>query len=251
MLIRFALIITLLTLAACGQPAPPPPLPAPPAQAAPATWFICDALNRPTVLVFERDGGAVRVARYDKPNGALVERAEYQIGPEQGAAGSIYLTLLQNGAEAASIRRLNTGVLETPTAAYTTPFTSVRIGEEAVQCRWLPRTRVMAISGKRTIVLHEDGDGDLIYSSYDFADAAGARAVELANNARTSTFSVEIRGGEEQVGADGESYRFAAGSVAYAIMIERNGAGALQVTGTPAPQAAEPFIALQRGVGLE
>lgn len=248
---RSSVFMLALALAACGQPAEPPPLPAPPALAAPATWFICDALNRPTVLVFERDGGTVRVARYDKPNGALAERAEYQLGAEEGAAGSIYITLLQNGAEAATIRRLNSGVMETPVAAYTTPFTSVRIGEEEAQCRWLPRTRVMAVSGKRTIVLHEDGDGDLIYSSYDFEDAAAAGMVELSENARTSTFSAEVRGGEENVGADGESYIFRAGPVTYSVMIERDGQGALQVTGTAAPQGAEPFIALQRGVGAE
>lgn len=245
------LLIAPLILAACGQPEAPPPLPEPPAQAAPETWFICDALNMPVILVFERDGGTVRVAQYDKPNGALVQRTEYQLGAEEGAAGSVYLTLIQNGAEAGGVRRLNSGMMETPVAAYTTPFTSVRLGEREAQCRWLPRTRVMGVTGKRTVVLHEDGDGDLIYTTYDFADAATARRVELSENARTSTFSVEVRGGEEHVGADGESYAFHIGPITYSVMIERNGAGALQVTGTPAPQAAEPFVALQRGVGAE
>lgn len=248
---RFPLFAAALMLTACGQPEPPPPLPELPAQAAPETWFICDAINMPAVLVFERDGGVVRVAQYDKPNGALVQRSEYQLGAEEGAAGSVYLTLMQNGAEAGAIRRINSGVMETPVAAYTTPFTSVRLGESEAQCRWLPRTRVMGVTGKRTIVLHEDGDGDLIYTTYDFAAAPTARPVELAENARTTTFSAEVRGGEENVGADGESYVFRAGPIAYSIMIERNGAGALQVTGTQAPQAAEPFIALQRGVGAE
>jgi len=240
-----------LALAACGKPAPPPPLPEPPAQAAPTTWFICDALNMPVVLVFERDGGVARVAHYDKPNGALVQRTEYQLGAEEGAVGSIYLTLLQNGVEAGAIRRINSGMMETPVAAYTTPFTSVRIGDREAQCRWLPRTRVMGVTAKRTLVLHEDGDGDLIYTSYDFTAAAAARVVELSENARTSTFSAEVRGGEENVGADGESYTFRAGPVTYSVMIERDGQGALQVTGAAAPQAAEPFIALQRGVGAE
>jgi hypothetical protein len=247
---RRTAIAIALALIACGAPEPPP-LPAPPALAAPATWFICDALNMPAVLVFERDGGAVRVAHYDKPNGALVQRTEYQLGAEEGAAGSVYVTLLQNGAEAGAIRRLSTGVMEAPVAAYTTPFTSVRLGESEAQCRWMPRTRVLGITGKRTVLLHEDGDGDLIYTSYDFADAAAARAVELAENGRTTTFSAEVRGGGEDVGADGETYAFRAGPITYSVGIERNGAGALQITGTPTPQAAEPFIALQRGVGAE
>jgi len=248
---RAILFAITFALAACGQPAPPPPLPAPPAQAAPSTWFICDAINMPAILVFERDGDGVRVAHYDKPNGALVQRSLYQLGAEQGAAGSVYLTLLQNGAEAGAIRRLSTGMMETPIAAYTTPFTSVRLGESEAHCRWLPRTRVLAITGKRTIVLHEDGDGDLIYTAYDFAEAASARAVALADNARTTTFSAEVREGEEHVGADGESYRFHAGALSYSVTIERDGAGALQVNGTAAAQPAEPFIALQRGVGAD
>lgn len=248
---RGSLLALALALTACGQPAAPPPLPETPAQIAPATWFICDALNRPAILVFERDGGLVRVAHYDKPNGALIARSEYQLGVEEGAAGSVYLTLLQNGAEAGAIRRLNTGMMENPIAAYTVPFTSVRFGDDEAECRWMPRTRVMAITGKRTIVLHEDGDGDLIYTGYDFSDAASARRIDLAENARTTTFSVEVRGGDEHVGADGESFAFRNNAASYSISIERNGAGALQVNGTASPLPAEPFIAMQRGVGVE
>lgn len=247
---RLPLFALALCLAACEQPSPPAPLPAP-AEAIPAPWFICDALNMPTLLVFTREGGTVRVAQYDKPSGALAQRSEYQLGAEEGAAGSVYVTLMQSGAEAGAVRRLSTGVLETPTAAYTTPFASVRLGESEAHCRWMPRTRVFAVTGKRAIVLHEDGDGDLIYTSYDYADAATARPIELSNNARTTTFSAEVREGAENVGADGESYVFRAGPITYSISIGRNGTGALQVTGTPTPQGAEPFIAVQRGVGAE
>ena len=86
-------------------------------------WFICDAINAPVLLVFERDGATARVAQYDKPNGALIQRTEYTIGAEEGAAGSVYTALLQNGAEAGHVRQINPGMLETPGAAYTTPFT--------------------------------------------------------------------------------------------------------------------------------
>lgn len=250
MLARFCLLAPLLTLAACGEPAAPPP-PLPDTLAAPAPWFICDAINMPAVLVFERTGLGVEVAHYDKPNGALVERSLYQLGAEEGTAGSVMITLLQNATEAGAIRRINSGMLETPTSAYTTPFVSVRLGEAEAQCRWMPRTRVFGFTGKRAIVLHEDGDGDLIYTAYDFGDAAQARAVALSDNAQTTTFSIEVRGGEETVSPDGESYRFSAGPITYSISIERNGEGALQVTGAPSPLAAEPFIALQRGMGAE
>ncbi|HRE45083.1 MAG TPA: hypothetical protein PKY87_14080 [Terricaulis sp.] len=246
---RRSLILLAFALAAC-EPAPPPP-PLPETLAAPAPWFICDAINMPAVLVFERTDMGVEVAHYDKPNGALVERSLYQLGAEDGAAGSVLIALLQNGEEAGAIRRINSGMLETPTSAYTVPFVSVRLGDAEAQCRWMPRTRVFAVTGKRSIVLHEDGDGDLIYTSYDFADAASADPIQLSDNARTTTFSAEVRGGEESVSPDGESHRFRAGPVSYSVSIERNGEGALQVTGAPSALAPEPFIAMQRGVGAD
>ena len=251
MTMRLVLAASIFALAGCGQPAPPPPLPEPPARVSPEPWFICDAINMPAVLVFIRDSAGVEIAHYDKPNGALVQRSRYQLGGEAGTDTRVDVALLQNGTEAGAIGRLNTGALEAPTSAYTPPFVSVRLGQSEAQCRWMPRTRVLGVTGKRTLVLHEDGDGDLIYTAYDFTDAAQAQPVELSNNARTTSFSVEVRGGEEHVGADGESYRFAAGPIAYSISLERNGEGALQVTGTPTPQPAEPFIAFQRGVGLD
>ncbi|MCR6644527.1 MAG: hypothetical protein NVV62_08415 [Terricaulis sp.] len=247
---RRNLFVLAFTLAACGQPAPPPP-PLPETLAAPAPWFICDAINMPAVLVLERTDMGVEVAQYDKPNGALVERSLYQLGAEEGAAGSVIIALLQNGEAAGAIRRINSGMLQTPTSAYTVPFVSVRLGDAEAQCRWMPRTRVFAITGKRSIVLHEDGDGDLLYTSYDFKDAETADPIQLSDNARTTTFSAEVRGGEESVSPDGESYHFSVGPVRYAISIERNGEGALQVTGAPSALAPEPFIAMQRGVGAD
>ena len=121
-----------------------------------------------------------RVAQYDKPNGALVQRTEYQIGGQEGAAGSVYTTLIQNGAEAGAVRQVNPGMLETPGAAFTAPYTSVRLGDRDMACRWMPRTRLMGFTGRRTIVVSEDADGDLLYHSYDFATAAQAQAIGIA-----------------------------------------------------------------------
>ena len=45
----------------------------------PPPWFICDATNFPAVFVFERTNQDVRVAEYDKPNGAITQRIGYFI----------------------------------------------------------------------------------------------------------------------------------------------------------------------------
>jgi hypothetical protein len=204
-------LATALALAACGQqePAAPPPE-APQAAAAPAPWFICDAVDAPVLLVFEREGDVIRVAQYEKPSGAIVARTEYQSGGEEGAAGSVYTTLMQNNVEAGAIRQINPGMLETPASAYTIPFSSVRLGNRDITCRWMPRTRLMGFTGRRTIVVSEDQDGDLLYHSYDFSSAAEAQQIDVSENGRTTTFSLEARDGAESVDASGARYTFQA-----------------------------------------
>ncbi|MGQ0534290.1 MAG: hypothetical protein ACT4OF_16600 [Caulobacteraceae bacterium] len=247
---RIALTFALI-LAACGQSEPPPPLPEASAGALSQPWFICDAIDAPVLLVFERDGSTARVAQYDKPNGALVQRTQYQIGAEEGAAGSVYTTLLENGAQSGSIRQLNPGMLETPGAAYTTPFTSLRLGDHDISCRWMPRTRLMGFTGRRTIVVSEDGDGDLLYHSYDFATAAQAQQIELSESARTTTFSLEARDGSENVGADGSRFQFQADANTQIIVISgRDGRGRVEVRRHgPNPVQSEDLIAYLQGDG--
>lgn len=252
MRLALASLFAAVSLAACGQSAPPPPLPEPPA-AAPGPWFICDAVSAPVLLVFERDGATARVAQYDKPNGAIVQRTEYEIGAEEGAAGSVSITLLQGGVEAGAIRSANPGMLETPAAAYTTPITSVRIGDREISCRWLPRTRLMGFTGRRTIVVHEDADGDLIYSSYDFAAAAQARQIELSDNGRTTTFSLEVRGGEEETTPGAVRYAFRA-DIETDIEVTANAQRAGRVTVRrhgPNPVQTEDLIAYVEGAGAD
>jgi hypothetical protein len=248
---RFGFVL-LLTLAACGQPEAPPPLPAPPTEAVAPPWFICDAIDAPALLVFARDGDTVRVAQYDKPNGAIIQRTDYRAGRAEGAAGSVYTTLIQNGAEAGAIRQVNPGVLETPGSAYTTPFTSVRIGEREISCRWLPRTRVFGFTGRRSFVIHEDASGDLIYTTYDFMDAAGAQPIELTENGRTTTFSAEVRDGAEDTRPDGSTFTFAArDGFTYVIALDRDGTGRLDVQRNGEDVQSEPLIAFQQASGAE
>lgn len=246
---RAVLFTALLALTACGEREEPPPLPPAPEASVRAPWFICDAINAPVLLVFWQDGPTIEIAQYDKPNGAIVGRTEYQLGSEEGAAGSVIITLMQNGAEAGAIRRLNEGMLETPGAAYTRPFTSVRLGEREVQCRWMPRTRLMGFTGRRTIVVREDGSGDLIYDSYNFTDAATAHQIELSENARTTTFSAEVREGEESISAEGARYTFTNSGYTYVVTAGRDGAGAITVRRGEEEVQNEPFVAHQLGEG--
>ena len=249
---RTALVIA-LALAACGQAEPPPPLPEPPANVVAAPWLICDGLNAPVLLVFERNGATAHVAQYDKPNGALIQRTDYQIGDAEGAAGSVYTTLLQNGAEAGHVREINPGMLETPGAAFTLPFMSVRLGDRDISCRWMPRTRLMGFTGRRTIVVHEDGDGDLIYSSYDFASAATAQQIDVADNGRTTTFSFEVRDGTENIDATGSRFQFQADAETEILVISgRDGRGRVEVRRHGAnPLQTEELIAYIQGEGAE
>ncbi len=239
-------------LTACGQAEPPPPLPEPGQTAATPPWFICDAIDAPVLLVFERDGTTARVAQYEKPSGAIMQRTEYLIGDQEGAAGSVYTTLMQNGVEAGAIRQINPGMLETPGAAYTTPYTSVRLGAREIACRWLPRTRLMGFTGRRTIVVSEDADGDLLYTSYDFASAAASQEIELSDGGRSTTFSLEARDGQEEVRPEGARYTFQADSETTITVLTDNGVGRVEVRRHgPEPAQTEDLTAYVEGDAAE
>jgi hypothetical protein len=252
---RLTALAFVLALTACGQSAPPP---APEAEqaaatpAVPAPWLICDGIEAPVLLVFgPQRNGTTEVAQYDKPNGALVQRTTYTIGEGDGAAGSIFTGLLQNGADAGHVRQINSGMLETPASAYTPAYTSVRIGERDIACRWMPRTRLMGFTGRRTIVVSEDEDGDLLYHSYDFASAAQARPIDVSENGRTTTFSLEARDGAETVSADGATYTFRADMETDIIVTAgRDGRGSVEVRRHgPDPVQSEDLIAFVEGNG--
>lgn len=250
---RYVLVAAATLLSACGQSEPPAPLPTPPAQVAQSAWFICDAINAPVILVFERDGSTARVAQYGKPNGEIVQRTEYQLGEQDAGAGSVYTALMQNGVEAGAIRQINSGMLETPGAAYTPVYSSVRIGDRDLSCRWMPRTRLMGFTGRRTIVVSEDGDGDLLYHSYDFATAAEAQPIELSENGRTTTFSLEVRDGSETLAPDGTRYDFRADvETDISVTLDQTGTGRLEVRRHgPNPLQSEDLIAYVAGSGAE
>jgi hypothetical protein len=247
---RTAFLALALALISCGRAEPPPPLPDSAADE-PRTWFICDGVDAPSLLVFERDGAVVRMAEYDKPNGAIVAREDFALGMEEAAAGSVYTPLLLGGAEAGAIARTNPAMLENPSAAYTPRIANVRLGERAVTCRWLPRTRFFGMTGRRSFIVNEDADGDLIYTAFDFASIASPQ-IELTENGVSTPFSVEVRNGREMTAPEGVHYRFSnPEGYTYAINARTDGRGALEVLRNGASVQIEEIIALQFGEGPE
>ena len=240
-------LVLAATLAACGQPEPPPPVEEV-VQRAPPHWFICDAINAPALFLFDRDGANVRVAEYDKPNGAIVQRIGYNVGTEEGAAGSVMTELYRDMGVDGSVRQINPGMLENPGSAYTLPFTSINMDSRDINCRWMPRTRVLGFTGRRSFVVYEDASGDLIYTSYDFEQAASTRPVELSENGRTtSPFSVEVRDGTEAVTPQATTYTFETQGFRYVVTVRPDGTGQLDSFLNDAPLQSEGLVGFVEG----
>jgi len=251
----------LALLAACGER--PEPAPEPPPAAASAPWFICDGIDAPA-LVLATGGPPAATAMltiYDKNTGATAAPpSAYNVGDSEGAAGSVIVSLRNAEGGAIDVRSTNPGMLENPSSAYTPRVSSVRmalassVGGGALQpvnieCRWLPRTRLLAFTGRRTIVVHEDPDGDLIYTSYDFATAARATPIDLSENGRTTAFSLEARDGRETIAADSVTFQFQADAeTEIVVRHNRDGTGMVDVRRHgPAPVQSEALIATQIG----
>jgi hypothetical protein len=252
----------LALLAACGQR--PEPAPEPPAvvAAAPAPWFICDGVAEPTLVLATGGppGATATLTIYDKTTGATAAPpSEYAVGESEGAAGSVIVSLRNSDGGVIDVRSTNPGMLENPSSAYTPRVSSVRMSQASsvgggaiqpvnIECRWLPRTRLLAFTGRRTIVVHEDADGDLIYTSYDFA-AARPAPIDLSENGRTTAFSLEARDGRETTNADGVTFEFQADSETEIIVRQqRDGTGTVEVRRHgPEPVQNEALIATQIG----
>ncbi|MBS0386591.1 MAG: hypothetical protein JSS00_14710 [Proteobacteria bacterium] len=254
---RALLFLVVAALTGCGNPTSSAPAATtraaatdPPTRTAPTPnqsqiWFFCDGIDAPVVYLFANTSNQnqTRFIEYDKRSGATVRSLDLQLGEGDGAAGSIYTPLLQNGQDFGHVRQVNAGNFETPAAAYTTPYTSVQIGDRNVECRWLPRTRVAAFTRRRSFVIHEDADGDLIYTTFDFANAA-TQPIDQSDNGRSTAFSVEVRGGQESVRPDGSDFTFPArDGFSYHISLKNDGSGQLQVLRNGAQVQAEPLTA--------
>lgn len=251
-MLRFVVIsLAIAALAACGNDAPPAAPSAADAQTAtvgaPAVtppWFICDAIDAPSLYLFTREGNVAHVTEYARPSGASMGVTDYQISEREDAAGSFYTPLTRNGADDGFVREINIGNIETPGSAYTQLMDAIKLGDREIRCRWLPRTRVAAFTGRRSFVISEDADGDLIYTAFDFARAPSAQPIELSENGRSTAFSVEVRGGHENVRPDGADFTFAArDGYTYHVGVANTWTGQLQVERDGAVIQTEPLAA--------
>jgi hypothetical protein len=252
---RFRLLCAALAAASCGQPAIGGDAPEPASTqiatlpSLPASWVICDATNQPLILAFDNapSAGASRLLQIDKTVGAATFDGRIAYGNPDGAAGSIYTPIMVEGSEAGFVRNINPGMLETPGSAYTLPVTSVKFRNAEADCRWLPRTRFIGVTDKRSLVVHEDADGDLVYTTFDFSDGASRTPIELSENGRSTTFSAEIRGGEEYVAPGQTLFSFRApGAYEYRVLVDSQGPR-IEVWRDGAIALSEPFIAYQLG----
>ncbi len=157
LLVSAPVVATLFAASCSRETAPAPPDAAASGTEIAATetdlWFICDALDAPSIFVLRRtaDDTRVLVTEYDKGTGAPALRAEYLQGPPEGAMGSLYTPLLRDGVEAGQVRATNAGMLENPGAAFSERVVSLRLGAREVQCRWYPRTRLVGFDETRSL----------------------------------------------------------------------------------------------------
>lgn len=248
---RFAAAcLAVLALAACNQePAAPPPAEEEQVfMRVPPPWFICDSINSGAVIVFDRNASDVRVAEYQKSDGAIVQRIGYFVGDEDAAAGSMNTELIRDQGSDGWVRMTNAGMLETPATAYTPRFVSALLDGRDLQCRWLPRTRVLGFTTRRSFAIHEDASGALTYTAYNFSDASSSRAVDGAENARTTASSLEITGGVAGETPEGaKTYTFETQGFRYVVTLNRDGTGSIDVTRNGAPLTNEPLIGYQQG----
>jgi hypothetical protein len=246
---RIAVTLLALAVVGCNQE---PEAPATTEEAVfmrvPPPWFICDGLNEGAVFVFDRAAtNDVRVAEYQKSDGSIVQRQGYFVGDEDGAAGSVNTELVRDSGSDGWVRLTNAGMLETPGSAYTPRFVSALLDGRDIQCRWLPRTRVAGFNARRSFVVHEDASGALTYTAYNFADAGNARAVDGAENARTTASSLELTGGVAGQTETATTYTFETQGFRYVLSLNRDGTGSLDVTRDGAPLSNEALIGYQQG----
>ena len=256
---RGVLWFSVLALVACGaQPATTSEdQPSAATQAAVATgtgqpavapWFICDGVNTPSVFEVEQAGSVVRVAEYTKATGAIVNRSEFSEGEPDSGMSHTHYPLTREGQDAGFVAETSSGPLE-PGIVYTPVITELKLGDRDIDCRWMPRTRLMGFTGRRAFVINEGDSGDLIYTTYNFVDAAKQHSVDLSNYAHTTNFSLEVRGGNEQITPDHTEYRFTNNGYTYVVTANKNQTGTLAVLHGGQQVQSEPITAFQTGNG--
>ena len=204
-------------------------------------WFICDALGFNQVFVIGLPDGSSRieVLAYDRNTPGTPTRQSFTLGEASPGAGQVYWPLTTGaGMDAGNLHAFNPGALSTPGAATTPTFTSARIGAVEASCRWVARTRMMGFSARRSFLITQAVDGGLEYQTFDAKDAGTAKPVAPDGAQRSTTPSLDIKGGELTPGG----FLFRNKGYAYTVTAGPAG-GHVDITKDESPIGSEPLIA--------
>ncbi|MBB6096774.1 hypothetical protein HNR42_000186 [Deinobacterium chartae] len=191
-------------------------------------WFICDAVNAPTVAVVGQPDGArrTRITVYSKSRPGTHGYNTYTVGPADPGAGQVYYSLRLRAEDASSgdyLHAFNPGMFDPPGAALTPTFTSVRLGGDTLACRWVANTRLMGFTTRRSVLVTETAPGVLTYETFDFGDAATAKQLQPDGVQQTSTPSLRIEGGTRRITPALEIFTFSNAGYTYQVQVARQG----------------------------
>jgi hypothetical protein len=232
-----------LALAACEREKATPGAPArvtdaaPPAPVAvPPSWFLCDALNAPMVLVVSHPDASksVTILTIDKADLHPPVAALYALGDQDPGAGSVNQTLSRDGSEVGFVKWVNPGMLPKPEEATTPAVLTMKLDETLYSCRWLARTRLFGVAAGRTVLVTDADDGPLL-RTFDFKAPPGYRVMPDGAQ-RSSAPTLRIAGGTLK----GDAYVFA--NEGYGFTVDPAG---VAVTQDGRATSKEPFIAVQ------
>jgi hypothetical protein len=211
----------------------------------PPAWFLCDGIDRPAAMIVGLPDAAsnITIISLDKANPGHHSQASFRLGQPDPGAGQVYWPLTTGGgAEAGYLRAFNPGMIEDPASATTATFTEIKIGETTTSCRWRPGILLEALGARRSYLVTREA-GQLVYRTFNYAQAAAAQPLPDSGPARTTPPSLEIRGGTETTTPTGRLYVFENNSYRYTVEIGADHRGAVMVVKAGRQVAAEPFQA--------
>ena len=186
-------------------------------------WFICDATNAPAVVVVGRPGAAgdlTLVVRDKASEKSAVSHLTLGASKDEGGAKSWALS--RDGAEIGSVRSMAATALTDGAAVTMPPISEMTIDDKTFACRWLPHTRLIGVTTRRTAFV-TDETGTPTYRVYEFKDMATA-----------SKPSLEVGGGTQVA----DVFRFTNGDMNYAV-----GDGGITTMQSGRVVSGEPFAA--------
>ncbi|MBS0284000.1 MAG: hypothetical protein JSS15_06215 [Proteobacteria bacterium] len=130
--------------------------------------LICDATNRDRVLVLGAPGPdrQMDLISFAKPD-LSARRIAVRLGAGDPGAGQIYYPLFNLvGRQVGNVHAINPGMVEP--GATTPAVTSITLGQETTNCRFAAQTRVLGITGRRSIQIVRTERNGYRYTSYNF-----------------------------------------------------------------------------------